>query len=102
MRVTIIPIDSFMAVDGEGYHAVDLSFMDPNIHALQWYDTEGELEIKNNRGRVVENRAIDSLEPYAAAFESWEAAKTAWQAAQQAAQQAALEAEPTQTEPSEG
>jgi hypothetical protein len=75
MRVTIIPVDGFVSVDGEGYGDLDLSFMDSDIHALQWYETEGELEIEDARGRVIENRPIDSLEPYQPALDAWQAAK---------------------------
>jgi hypothetical protein len=77
MRVTIIPVDGFVSVDGEGYSGLDLSFMASDIHALQWYETEGELEIEDARGRVIENRPIDSLEPYQPALDAWQVAKNA-------------------------
>ena len=77
MRVTIIPVDGFVSVDGEGYSGLDLSFMDADIHALQWYETDGELEIQDARGRVIENRPIESLEPYQPALDAWQAAKDA-------------------------
>jgi len=80
MRVTIIPVDGFVSVDGEGYSELDLSFMASDIHALQWYETDGELEIKDARGRVVENRPIDSLEPYQPALDAWQVAKDAAEA----------------------
>jgi hypothetical protein len=80
MRVTIIPADGFVSVDGEGYSGLDLNFMDANIHALQWYETEGELEIQDTRGRVIENRPIDSLEPYQPALDAWQVAKDAAEA----------------------
>jgi hypothetical protein len=47
MRLTIIPIDSFVAVDGDSSHRpLDLSTcgIPQNVHALQWYETEGEIE----------------------------------------------------------
>jgi hypothetical protein len=84
MRVTIIPVDGFVSVDGEGYSELDLSFMASDIHALQWYETEGELEVKDARGRVVENRSIDSLEPYQPALDAWQVAKDAAEAAAEA------------------
>jgi hypothetical protein len=87
MRVTIIPADGFVSVDGEGYGDLDLSFMASDIHALQWYETEGELEIQDARGRVVENRPIDSLEPYQPALDAWQAAKDAAEAEAAAAAQ---------------
>ena len=85
MRVTIIPADGFVSVNGEGYGQLDLSSMASDIHALQWYETEGELEVKDARGRVVENRPIDSLEPYQLALDAWQLGK---EAAALAAQQA--------------
>jgi hypothetical protein len=85
MRVTITPEDGFVSVDGEGYSGLDLSFMDADIHALQWYETEGELEIKDARGRAIENRPMDSLEPYQLALDAWQAAKDQEAVANQAA-----------------
>jgi hypothetical protein len=75
MRVTIVPGDGFVSIDDEGYNDLELSFMDSNIHALQWYGTEGELEIKDARGRIVENQEIDSLAPYQPALDAWQTAK---------------------------
>jgi hypothetical protein len=69
-----------VSVDGEGYSQLDLSFMASDIHALQWYETDGELEIQDARGRVIENRPIDSLEPYQPALDAWQAAKDAAEA----------------------
>ena len=77
MRVIITPENGFVSVDNEGYSGLDLTFMASDIHALQWYETEGELEIQDARGRMVENRPIDSLEPYQPALDAWQAAKDA-------------------------
>jgi hypothetical protein len=76
MRVTIIPVDGFVSVDGEGYSELDLSFMASDIHALQWYETDGEIERKDNRGRVIANEKITDLTPYQPALDAWQAAKT--------------------------
>jgi hypothetical protein len=75
MRVTIIPSDGFVSVDGEGRNDIDLSFIDSNIHAIQWYDTDGEIEIKDNRGRVITNQQITDLSPYQQALDMWQAKK---------------------------
>lgn len=77
MRVTIIPEDGFVSVDGEGYHDLDLSFMLSDIHAVQWYDTEGEVEYKDNRGRATRNETITDLTPYQPALDAWQVAKDA-------------------------
>ena len=77
MRVTIIPEDGFVSVDGEGYSDLDLSFMAPDVHAVQWYDTEGEVEYQDARGRIVSNEDISDLTPYQPALDAWQAAKDA-------------------------
>jgi hypothetical protein len=83
MRVTIIPSDGFVSVDNEGYSDLDLSFMDSDIHALQWYDTDGEIERQDNRGRIVANEEITDLTPYQPALDAWQAAKAATETAEQ-------------------
>ena len=80
MRVTIIPEDGFVSVDGEGYSKLDLSFMDADIHALQWYETEGEVERKDSRGRITANENITTLTPYQAALDAWQVAKNEFEA----------------------
>jgi len=77
MRVTIIPEDGFVSVDGEGYSNLDLSFIPSDVHALQWYDTDGDLERKDNRGRIITNEEITDLTPYQPALDEWQAAKEA-------------------------
>lgn len=46
MRLTIIPIDKAIGIDGVFFSNIeeDLSWISPNIHAVQWYDTWGEVE----------------------------------------------------------
>jgi hypothetical protein len=96
MRATIIPSDGFVSVDGEGYGGLDLSFMASDIHALQWYGADGEVEIKDARGRMVENRLIESMEPYQSALAAWQVAKTeAEQAAQSQPDDVLDETQPT-------
>ena len=75
MRVTIIPTDGYVSVDGEGFDKLDLSSISANVHAIQWFDTEGEVEIKDSRGRITQNQPIDSIAPYQAAIEAWQLAK---------------------------
>jgi hypothetical protein len=88
MRVTIIPVDGFVSVDGEGYSELDLSFMASDIHALQWYDTDGEIERQDSRGRITANEEITDLTPYQPALDAWQVAKAA--AEEAAAQVAAI------------
>lgn len=47
MRLTIIPSDNFVSVDGDGSHQpLDLSVcgIPPEVHALQWYENRGWIE----------------------------------------------------------
>nr|MCH9834597.1 hypothetical protein [bacterium] len=71
------PVDGFVSVDGEGYSGLDLSFMASDVHALQWYETEGEIERKDIRGRIISNEAITDLTPYQPALDAWQVAKNA-------------------------
>jgi hypothetical protein len=75
MRVTIIPHDKLVVINKEGYSNIDLSSIDSSVHAVQWYDTEGEIEIKDARGRMIENRAITSFDDFAFVIPLWEAEK---------------------------
>jgi hypothetical protein len=75
MRVTIIPTDGYVSVDGEGFDKLDLSSISANVHAIQWFDTEGEVEIKDSKGRITQNQPIDSIAPYQAAIDAWRLAK---------------------------
>lgn len=76
MRVIIIPVDGFVSVDGEGYSGLDLSFIAPTVHAVQWYGEHGEIEIEDLvTGKIVENRNIASLEEFQQALVVWQAKK---------------------------
>lgn len=47
MKLTIIPDDSFVSVDGDGSHRpLDISTcgIPSEVHALQWFDTRGWIE----------------------------------------------------------
>jgi hypothetical protein len=78
MRLTIIPVDSFVALDGDSSHRpLDLSDCNipANVHALQWYGTEGELEFVDNPDRTKpQNEIITVLPDWASAC------VTVWQA----------------------
>ncbi len=82
MRLTIIPIDGSVSVDGVGFGGLDLSFMDASVHAVQWYETHGEIERKDPiTGRMVANEVITSIDAFQPAIDVWQAAKTAAEAA---------------------
>lgn len=46
MRLTIVPSDKFIAIDEDGLLNIqqDFSWIPSNVHAVQWYDTWGEVE----------------------------------------------------------
>lgn len=84
MRVIIIPEDGFVSKDGLGYS--DLTFeIDSTTHAVQWYDTFGEVEYKQeaNGTSIVkpQNHTIVDLTPYQSALDAWQGAKDAEAAA---------------------
>jgi hypothetical protein len=101
MRLTIIPVDGAVYVDGVSYSDLDLSFVPANVHALQWYDTYGELEFKRSfvDGQIVHpaNQTINELPEWAnTAQTKWNAAKVAEETALAEAL-AYAEANPIQT-----
>ena len=76
MRVTIIREDGYVAVDGGAFSGLDLSFIDPDISAIQWYSTEGEIEWRID-GRKYFNTDIDGLAEFQPALDAWQAANAA-------------------------
>lgn len=80
MKLTIIPIDKKVGVDGL-FLKFDLSacVIPANIHALQWYDTEGEVEFINNPDRTKpQNKLISELPVWAnACVTKWSESKVA-------------------------
>lgn len=77
MRATIVAEDNLVIVDGIGRY-VDLSSLRAqNQHALQWYDTYGEVEytgsFDNERKIRVRqtNKFIDDLSPYQGYLDAW-------------------------------
>ncbi len=90
MRLTIIPVDGFVGIDGKGFGGLNLSFMDASVHAVQWYETHGEVEVKDPAtGRMTTNEVITSIEVYQPAIDVWQTAKTAEEVAAAAAAAAA-------------
>ena len=64
MRVIILPKEGTVTIDGEGFGEIDMSKVSDDIHALQWYDTRGEIEYIDNPDDDVEgkpNKLIDKL-----------------------------------------
>lgn len=78
MRVTIIPSDGIVIIDEQVYDNLNLTWMDPNIHAVQWFGTEGEIEWKEPHPYkilIVQNEPIYSLDAFQPAIDAWNAAR---------------------------
>ena len=90
MRLIIIPADGYVSIDNVGFCELDLSFIDASVHAVQWYETHGEIEVKDPiTGRMIANDVITSIDAFQPAVALWQAAKTAQEEALAAATQAA-------------
>ena len=72
MKLTVIAPDKVVIKDGEAYPIEDLSYLDANIHAIQWQDTTGEIEYKD----ATPNLIISDITPYNKCVTDWEAVKT--------------------------
>jgi len=70
MRLTIIPSDHIVYIDGVYKCPIDLSFMS-GIHAVQWYDTWGEIERVDPETRCPSNERITSIEQFQPAIDAW-------------------------------
>ena len=95
MRVTIIRKDGFISVDGIGFGGLDLSFLPSNLHAVQWYETVGEVETyEPHPYKVVmaPSQQIDTLGEYQQCLALWNTTKAAHDA-EVAAAEAAFAAE---------
>lgn len=80
-RVIIIPADGYVSVDGRSFSGLDLSALDPQIHAVQWYGTTGEMELTPDTNGMGANIAITSLVVFQPALDAWQTAVTAADAA---------------------
>lgn len=70
MRLTIIKDDSTVIIGGV-YYEIDVSALPSGFHALQWYETWGEIEWKDERGRMVRNEEISSMNDYQWVIDAW-------------------------------
>jgi hypothetical protein len=71
MRLSIIPSDGSVYVDGSGYINIDLSWIPEidgkKIHAVQWLDDEGEIEFVGS----AQNMKINDLGIFEQAISLW-------------------------------
>jgi hypothetical protein len=78
MRLTIIPVDGAVYVDNVAYTSLDLSTCNipSDVHALQWYDTYGELEFKRS---FVDDQIVHPANQMLTELPTWaNIAKTVW------------------------
>lgn len=71
MRVTIIPSDQVMLVDGRAIHGIDLTDLPPNVHAVQWDGEAGHVEFNDGSP----NQAIKNLADFHPWVQRWYAAR---------------------------
>lgn len=83
MRLTIIPCDNSVYIDGLSYLDIDMTWIPEiegkKVHAVQWYNGEGEVEFVGN----FENLKIKKLGVFNKAVELWNARKKEFDKLQQ-------------------
>ena len=70
MRLTIVVPDALVCIDGVCYNGIDMSSLNSDVWALQWYETYGDLETVDEFG-VRKNTIVHSLDPYQAVIDQW-------------------------------
>jgi len=84
MRLVITDQENNMmqvGIDGVFYGDLNGTQLAQNIHAVQWYDTHGEVEYKDPAtGKMTHNVEIDSIDEFQFAIDAWYVAKAAEEA----------------------
>lgn len=88
MRLTIIRDMGLVHVDGNGFDELDMSDVPADVHALQWYGSNGEIEYNDGKG----NAEITELPVWANLAKDKKDAKDAEEAASEAQAQVDAEA----------
>lgn len=93
MRLTIIPADGAVYVDGEVQSELDLQVVPSDVHALQWNNSSGWIEFVTGVDDIKPaNEKIEVLPEWAnMCVAAWDAAKIEQSAKLAAAYQAALQ-----------
>jgi hypothetical protein len=75
MRVTIVADDNAVYVGGQAL-AVDLTGLDTEIHAVQWYETWGEIEYRYDAASNFKkpNERIIDISPFQVFVDRWSTA----------------------------
>jgi hypothetical protein len=65
-RISLIPQDSTVVYDGLVAFGVNFTGIDPSIHAIQWYDNQGQVEYERDpmTGEGPLNEDITSIAPF--------------------------------------
>lgn len=83
MRLSIIADDKAVCINGVCYGGLDLNLLPTNIHAVQWYETFGEIEFKsvleNNQIIKPQNEVITDITPFMFVEPLWQAAKATYE-----------------------
>jgi hypothetical protein len=89
MRVSIVVPDDMVIVDRTIGLKVDCASLDNgNIHAIQWYETWGEIEYKteylpdHQRWHRQPNKRFEDFRPFQSYVDAWRKAKDEYDAAQ--------------------
>jgi len=64
MKLTIIPEDNSVYIDGVCVSGIDISDVPNNIHAIQWNGNFGEIEYKTENKIKPNNLEIIEILPY--------------------------------------
>lgn len=75
MRITIVKADNLVVVDGSAIHGIDLSHLPPDFHALQWYDTYGDVEYVDPNTSQHSNVHITDILPFQSCVDAWNVKK---------------------------
>lgn len=69
MRITIVTSNNHILINGQGLSDIqqDLSWIPSNVHAVQWYDTYGEVEYTDG----TPNEIIEELGIYEQAIDDY-------------------------------
>ena len=68
-RITIVPADNIVHVDGEARN-ISMAGIDPTIHAVQWFGDVGEVEFNDGSPHTT----IINLAPFQTFIDRWTAA----------------------------
>jgi hypothetical protein len=71
MRVTVVPEDHLIIRDETAVHLPEWPFEDGHIHAIQFRDGEGEIELKGPPPTNKPFEGLEPLQPYLSYLDSW-------------------------------